>query len=127
MQRKLDSALIDAVSKDDLVSVKRLLMQGANPSAIRIRYRTIFSLGHVKDACDSALIIACRRGTVRSHEIIKTLTASGANAAYVNFHGESAVLIIKKQRDKLLQMGVDSILIDFLIAILKPVAISTSS
>ena len=125
-QSKLDSKLITAVLKDDLSSVMALLKQGANPSAIRIRYRTVLHLGHVQDACDSALIIACRGGTVKSHEIIKALTAGGANPAYVNFHGETAFLIIKKQRDKLLQMGIDSILIEFLMAILRPVAISAS-
>ena len=121
-QRILDSNLIDAVKRDDVAKVRKLLAEGANPSAVEVRSRFVFGVGNVKGACDSALIIAARKGTPESRELMQNLIKAGADASYINNWGESAATIIKSQLDLQCEFGLDGLFLNVLLAQLQSVS-----
>jgi hypothetical protein len=124
-QRILNSRLIEAVRSDSPDRVRQLLAEGADPSAIYIRTRQILHLGAVKDACDSALIIAARNATANSHEIMQILVAAGADIGYISNWGETAAGILARQRDRLREYGIDGVLIEVLLAMLRPAVVAS--
>lgn len=89
-QREIDAKLFRAIRRDDLARLRQLLAEGANPSAIEVRWRQILYFGRIQGACDSALITAARRGTHASRAILEELVKAGANVAYENNRGETA-------------------------------------
>ena len=121
-QRILDSNLIEAVKKGHVVKVRQLLSKGANPSAVEVRRRYAFGLGHVKGPCDSVLIIAARKGTPESRELMQNLIKAGADASYINNWGESAATIIKSQLDLQCEFGLDGLFLNVLLAQLQSVS-----
>lgn len=126
-QKTLDSRLIQAVKTDDIAEVRQLLANGANPSAIEVRSRNVFRLGLVKGACDSVLIIAARKGTPESHEVMRALIEAGADASYISNWGETAAAIVSKQRDRLREFGVEGVFLDVLLTQLRPTSAHPAS
>lgn len=115
-QRELDAQLFSAVRKDDLAKLRLLLAAGANPSAIEVRTRQILYFGHIKGACDSALITAARRGTLASRAIIEELIKAGADIAYENNWGETARSTLLKHIEELRAARIDTVLLRVLLS-----------
>lgn len=126
-QRTLDSNLINAVKRDDVATVRKLLAEGANPSAIEVSSRYVFGVGNVKGACDSALIIAARKGAPESHEVMRILLSAGANANYISNWGETAAAIVIAQRNRLREFGLEGVCLDVLLAQLRLPSGNTAS
>ena len=126
-QKALDSSLIEAVKKGYVVKVRQLLSKGANPSAVEVRRRYVFVLGHVKGACDSALIIAARKGTPESYEVMRILLRAGADTSYISNWGETAAAIVIAQRDQLREFGLEGVCLNVLLAQLRPPLGNTAS
>lgn len=126
-QRILDSNLIDAVKRDDVAKVRQLLAEGANPSAVEVRSRYVFGVGNVKGACDSVLIIAARKATPNSHEVMRALLRAGADASYISNWGETAAAIVIAQRNRLREFGLEGVCLDLLLAQLRPSAENPAS
>lgn len=97
-QRRLDGELLAAAQRADLEAVAAVLAQGADANAIRRRYRTVFGLGAVADAHDSALILAMKSRQPAAIDVALRLLEHGADPAYVNRHGETASSFLGRMR-----------------------------
>lgn len=107
-QRTLDGELLAAAQGADAVAVVAALAQGADPNAIRRRYRTVFRLGAVADAHDSALILAMKCGQPAAIDVALQLLRHGANPAYVNRHGETAASLLGRMREAVVDVFGDA-------------------
>lgn len=94
--RHLDAALLHAAAHADIAGVREALARGANPNAIRRRSRYVFGVGHFPDAHDSALLLALKSGQIAAIDVALTLREFGADPAYVNRHGETAVMLLHR-------------------------------
>lgn len=90
LARRLDGELLAAVRRADPIAVAAALAHGADANAVRRRYRTVFRLGAVADAQDSALLLALKSRRLPAIDVALLLLDHGADPAYENRHGETA-------------------------------------
>lgn len=101
-QARLDGALCDAAQRGDIKKIQKLLGLGANPNAIRRRFRYAMYLGHIGDAHDSALLLALKAKSITGIRVSRCLLDAGANPTYTNRHGESAAQFLPALRQQVI-------------------------